>query len=114
MERDFWIFSCVCVYVIIGFECIPLSSGRRNLGELLPLPCGYISVCLCVCVSPLCLWLSRFILSVFIPSTPPGLLFFRLPGLQYCFYIKKQCLVCLRVNSVNTEQRRGEYCNTFR
>lgn len=50
MERDFWIFTCVCVYVITGFGYIPLSSGRRDSVELLPLPSGYISVLVHVCV----------------------------------------------------------------
>lgn len=66
---DFWIFTCMCV--ITGFECIPLSSGRKDSVELLPLPHGFSTVCL-----------FMYILLGNVLCTPPSLLLLRPPQIH--------------------------------
>lgn len=66
------IFGCLVLYacIIIGFGHIPLSCGRRDLVELLCIPCGYISLCLWIVRSVSFLSVvSRSILKGFILST---------------------------------------------
>lgn len=44
--KEIFGFLVLYAYIIIGFGHIPLSCGRRDLVELLRMPCGYISLCL--------------------------------------------------------------------
>lgn len=67
LGKEIFGFLVLYAYIIIGFGHIPLSCGRRDLVELLRMPCGYISLCLWIVGSVTVV--SRSILRGFILST---------------------------------------------
>lgn len=75
----------------MGLRTHPFILWRESLVELLPLPCGYIVACLCMCVnSRLCLLSvcgEQVLSKGFILNTTPGLLFLRLYRLQSSCHI---------------------------
>lgn len=103
--KEIFGFLVLYAYVIIGFGHIPLSCGRRNLVELLRMPCGYISLCLWIVGSVTFLSVvSRSILKGFILSTHSFVLEMlqanELLHKEY-FHAWRWLFVCFRVYEAN-------------